>query len=217
MTDLPLPSFPSRASDLPVATPSRRRILLAGASLAAVWPMPGLGADAPAALPIADAELQRAAQRGELCSTKNAVGTGLRGEYFARDTGRGEVLLARTDGTVDFDRTFEWPAQPAGPRPESARWSGWIKPSIAGRYSFHAEQAAASLVVARQTLLGEGAAAGASIELAAGRFYPITLQLDQIASMKGRLRLEWTAPHGARYLIPRALMFLPTERVVAKG
>ena len=24
-------------------------------------------------------------------------------------------------------------------------------------------------------------------------------------------RLEWTAPHGARFLVPRALLYLPTE------
>ncbi len=193
-------------------------MLIAGASLAAGWPIQRLRAEpAAAALPSTDPELQRAAQRGELCSTKNAVGTGLRGEYFARAAGGGEVLLVRTDGTVDFDSRFEWPAQRSVSQPESARWTGWIKPSMTGRYRFHADQATASLVVAHQPMLGEGAAAGTSIELAAGRYYPITLQLDQLASMKGRLRLEWTAPHGARYLIPRALLFLPTEQVTSKG
>ena len=198
----------------------RRNVLVAWASLAATWPLGCVGAEsgtgARAATALSDPELERAAQRAELCSPTNATGTGLRGEYFAREFAQGKVLLVRTDATVDFDNGFEWPAPQVGERPRSARWTGWIRPSLAGSYRFHANQDAASLVVARQPMLGEGTSATASIELAAGRYYPITLQIDHIAAMKGRLRLEWTAPHGARYLIPRALMFLPTERVAAK-
>lgn len=73
------------------------------------------------------------------CSTSNATGTGLRGDYFARDLAHGELLLTRTDATVDFDNGFEWPASQAGRRQESARWTGWVKSSIAGRYKFHVE------------------------------------------------------------------------------
>ncbi len=202
-----------------VQGPGRRSVLVAGASLATTWPLKCLSAEsgtaARTAIALSDPELNRAAQRAELCSPSNAPGTGLRGEYFARDFAQGKVLLVRTDSTVDFDNGFEWPAQ-AGERPKSARWTGWVKPSIAGSYRFHANQEAASLVVARQPMLGQGASATASIALAAGRYYPMTLQIDHVAAMKGRLRLEWTAPHGARYLIPRALMFLPSERVPSK-
>ncbi len=205
------------------AAPRGRRVaLMTGASWVLAGPLKCLGAAASSAAagqtppPVADAELRLAAQRGELCSTSNATGAGLRGEYFARDSARGELLLTRTDSTVDFDNGFEWPAPLAGRRPGSARWTGWVKPSIAGRYRFHAEQAAATLVVAQQPMIGEAAGASPSIELAAGRYYPVILEMNQIAAMKGRLRFEWTAPHGARYLIPRALLFLPSEKVASK-
>lgn len=195
-------------------------MLVAGAGLAVMLPFERLlaesGTGTRTAITLSDPELNRAAQRAELCSPLNASGTGLRGEYFARNFAMGVVLLVRTDSTIDFDDGFEWPAPLVGARPKSARWTGWIRPALAGSYRFHTNQEAASLVVARQPLLGEEASATASIELNAGRYYPITLQINHIAAMKGRLRLEWTAPHGARYLIPRALMFLPSERVATK-
>jgi PA14 domain len=193
----------------------RRRVLLAAAGAVAVGLAGPRAARSAQANPMAEAELARAARRGELCSISNATGTGLRGEYYAGEPGKGDPLLVRVDATVDFDPALEWPAQLAAKRPASARWSGWVKPPISGRYRFHADQNAARLVVARQVMAGPGAAADGSIELAAGRFYPITLEIAQLAAMTGRLRLEWTAPHGARYLVPRALLFLPSEAVPA--
>ena len=205
---------PSRAFRCARGT-SRREWLIAGLSFASLWPVRrGEAADErPGSM--AAAELERAARRGELCSAANATGVGLRGEYFAHAIGAGEPLLARTDGTIDFDPSFEWPAARAAQRPASARWSGWVKPPISGRYRFHADQPFARVVVARQLMAGEGAAPDAAIELAAGRFYPIGVEMTALDGMAGRLRLEWTAPHGARYLVPRALLFLPNDSVVA--
>ena len=203
------------------SNPSRRKLLGVGASLAAalLWiRRDGVAAtESVPAGPLAEREFERAARRAELCSTSNAVGTGLRGEYFAGELGRGDPLLVRTDATIDFDRSLEWPVQGGLRQPASARWTGWVKPPISGRYRFHADQPAARLVVARQVMVGEGAGADASIELASGRFYPVTLEMKRLGGMQDRLRLEWTAPHGARYLVPRALLFMPTETVpVAK-
>ena len=198
---------------------TRRGALLRAAAVAALLPMhrwslaeaPGTAADGMAA-----AELKRAERQGELCSAANATGTGLRGEYFAQRIGQGAPLLVRVDSVVEFDRTLEWPADHAARRPVSARWNGWVKPPIGGRYRFHADQPGARLVVARQVLVGEGAPAGTpTVELAAGRFHPISLEMPRLDAIAGRLRLEWTAPHGARYLVPRALLFGPNESALA--
>ena len=166
---------------------------------------------------LATVELKRAAERAELCSAANATGTGLRGEYFAREAGKGEPLLVRLDPTVDFDASLEWPETQANKRPASARWTGWIKPPISGEYRFHLDQPYARLLVSRQLVAGEGAAADAAIALAAGRYYPIALDARRLRDMSGRLRLEWTAPHGARYLVPRALLFLPSDTAKSAG
>jgi hypothetical protein len=62
---------------------------------------------------------------------------------------------------------------------------------------------------ARQPLAGPDAAP--DVELSAGRFYPILVEVDRIAAADARIRLEWTAPHGARF--PRAARpALPAHR-----
>ena len=196
----------------------RRRLLFGGVGMAcsALFGSSGVFAAAtPKSGPdaLAESEFKRAEQKGELCSTSNATGTGLRGEYFAGAIDRSPALLARTDATVDFDRSLEWPSARSAKRPSAARWTGWVKPPTGGRYRFHTGQASARLWVSQKLLAGAGADPDASIELAAGRFYPVKLEAERLDALEGRVRLEWTAPHGARFLIPRALLFLPNETV----
>lgn len=199
--------------------PQRRAWLSAGAAFALLLlaRRDGITASAPAATrAAADAEMRRAAERSDLCSSANVVGTGLRGEYFAQNTKQNAPLFVRTDPTVDFDSTFDRNETSAHPRLESARWTGWVKPPVSGVYRFHVDQPLARLVIARQVMLGADAPPNASVELGAGRFYPIELEVNGLREMKGRLRLEWTAPHGARFLVPRALLFVPNENALAR-
>jgi hypothetical protein len=158
---------------------------------------------------MAGAELKQAELRASVCSAANVAGAGLRGEYFADDSPRGTPSLVRVDSTVDFDRTLDWPASAAVPRPRSAQWTGWIKAPISGRYRFRTSQPRTSLVVARQSMIGKDGREEEAIELTAGRFYTVTLQADRLDLMQGRLALEWTAPFGARYVVPRPLLYVP--------
>ena len=161
---------------------------------------------------LAQAELEQAAQKAELCSSANAAGVGLRGEYFADERCRGTPMLVRLDGSIDFDASLDWPVERRR-RPRSVRWSGWVKPPLAGLYRFHAGVADARVLVSQQVLAGPDAEPQADIELAAGRFYPISVELNRIAPDANGIRLEWTAPHGARFLVPRALLYLPTDGI----
>lgn len=163
--------------------------------------------------PATAAELRRAADRAALCSSSNASGRGLRGEYFAQEVGRGAPLLSRVDTTVDFDAALEWPANLEGRRPGAVRWSGWVRPPISGRYRFQFDQPGATVTVAKETLVDNGAEAGTGIELSAGRYYPITIEARNLFAMQRRLQLEWMTPYGAKYVVPRGLLFLPTETV----
>lgn len=163
---------------------------------------------------LSQVEVERADWRAQLCSGANAVGVGLRGEYFARTGWRGDPLLVRTDATLEFDGGLDWPAGQAG-TPRSARWSGWVRAPLTGRYRFHAEPAGVSIEVAGQRLAGPEVTADTPIELAAGRFYPVVVAWDRIDPQAGWMRLQWTAPHGARFTIPRNALFLPTETVAA--
>jgi hypothetical protein len=203
---------PIHVSLLMPGSPSRRE-LLQGAAVALLFtslPRRGLAGATSAEASMAGAELREAERRASLCSASNVAGTGLRGEYFAGDKATGTPLLVRVDSTVDFDRSFDWPSGASGPHPRSAQWSGWIKAPISGRYRFHTSQPKSSLVVARQAMLGLDAKDGESIELTAGRFYPVTLRVGGLDALQGRLALEWTAPFGARYVVPRQLLYVPT-------
>ncbi len=159
------------------------------------------------------AELRQAAQRLEVCSATNVAGVGLRGEYFANPQSQGRALLVRIDPTIDFNVDLDWPESEVATRPRSVRWSGWIKPPMAGRFRFHFSVPGGRVYVSRQALVGPTALSDASIELAAGRFYPVRVEGDLVAAgPPDRLvRLEWTAPHGARNVIPRSLLYLPSE------
>lgn len=189
------------------------------AAATAFWPKVA-SPDAPVATRAAHSsglsqvEVDRADWRAQLCTSANAVGVGLRGEYFARTGWRGEPMLVRTDATLEFDGRLDWPAAQAG-APRSVRWSGWVRAPLTGRYRFHAEPQGVSIEVAGQRVAGLKAPAEAPIELAAGRFYPIVVAWDSVDPQAGLMRLQWTAPHGARFTIPRNALFLPTESVAA--
>ena len=206
-------------SDRFVPSLARRRWLRhAGGIATALFSLPAMQRPVQAGQDsVAAAELKHAAERAELCSAANATGTGLRGEYFSMDAKRPDPLLVRVDAVLDFDPGLEWPASLQGQRPGWARWTGWVKPPIGGRYRFHVDQPHSQVVVARQPMVGEDARPGAEIELAAGRFFPITVEIKRLEPLNGRLRLEWTAPYGARYLVPRALLFVPSETLPRLG
>lgn len=94
------------------------------------------------------------------------------------------------------------------------RSSGWIKPPLSGSYRFHAYAPNMSVLVARKLVAGVGADPDRWVDFAAGRFYPIEITVSQLTTSAKRIRLGWKAPHGARYLTPKALHHLPTETVL---
>lgn len=156
-------------------------------------------------------ELKYAKQRADLCGAGNAVGGGLRGDYFSAPEFGGAVLLTRIDRSIDFDAGLDLSAEQAG-RVQSVRWTGWIKPPVPGHFQFHADAPGLRVKVTQIWMAGQGAQTGATTAMALGRFYPITIELATIdRSYKGRWRLEWTAPHGLRFVIPTALLFGPIQ------
>lgn len=192
---------------------SRRDVvrgLLAGCFTAAIPTCRVVAGPAPNEASMAGAELRQSERRAALCSASNVAGTGLRGEYFADIGVIGRLLLVRVDSTVDFDRGMEWPAGDHGAHPKSAQWTGWIKAPLSGKFRFRTNQPRTTLVVARQSMLGIDGGDGDPIELTAGRFYPITMRAEDLNQLRGRLVLEWIAPFGARYVVPRALLYVPT-------
>lgn len=161
-----------------------------------------LGRRPAAARDMAEIERERAQQRMQTCSAANAPGAGLQAEFFAAPGFQGAVLARRVDGPLEL-LPADWPAGAV----RSARWRGWVRPPLPGRYAFHASLPQARLVVARQEFRPGGTE---QLEMAAGRYYPVLLEVARLDGPPPPLRLEWTAPHGLRYLVPRALLYLPT-------
>ncbi len=159
------------------------------------------------------AELVRADARADMCSASNAVGVGLRGEYFAAPSLRGAAALVRVDDIVDFDQSIQWPMDDKAQKVSSVRWSGWIKPPLSGAYRFHADAPNMQVFLARELVAGEGVAPTNKVDLAAGRFYTIEIVVSKLTDSPNRIRLEWTAPHGARFVVPKALLHLPSDTV----
>jgi hypothetical protein len=159
-------------------------------------------------------EALHAAAMNQLCSGRTPAGVGLKGEYFAAEGWRGAPTVARVDGTVDFDAALQWPAGKSAERPRSMRWTGWIKAPVTGVYRFHGSRPEMTIRVGPELLAGGGAAANAQFSMTAGRFYPIAVEIERFDAADPRpVRLEWTAPHGARYVPQRALLYQPTETV----
>jgi hypothetical protein len=173
---------------------------------------------AAAASSAMDSELARAAERGNMCSSREATAAGLQAQYFAQPDFTGAPLLQRLEGPVDDD----WPkagSQVAAPV-RSARWRGWVRPPLTGAYAFHTTHDTARIVVSGKVLspapLGATGAEPATVQLAAGRYHPITVELRELpanGSPAVPLVLTWTAPHGARYVIPRTVLYPPSDTV----
>lgn len=161
-------------------------------------------------------DLGEAARLAALCSGSNAIGVGLRGEYYSAENFRGEPSATRTDTTVEFSSPYDLFKAAGLDRIGSARWTGWIKPHVAGRFKFDGGSSQVKISVSNISLAGMNVATDAGIHLLAGRYYPIQMELDRIAPEQPPIRLRWTVPYGAHYLVPRQALFLPTDSVPTK-
>jgi hypothetical protein len=198
----------------------RRRVTLAMAgtlSLPLLWSC-GKGDAEPVEQRARRTALLLAEAQRELCSSVNQSGDGLRGEYFAARRPTGSPILVRTDSAIDFDDQ-EWATlkRSLGQRPQSARWTGWIKPIIEGSYGFAFRGTRrARVIVARQEMAGASdALSGTRITLLPGRFYPVTIEVDGFQGRRSPVQFEWLLPHGIQQVVPRANLFLPTDQVRA--
>jgi hypothetical protein len=158
-------------------------------------------------------EFQRAADRANVCSAREAKAAGLTAEYFAKKDFAGPALLTRQEAPLDHP----WPqaGQEVSAAVLSARWRGWVRPPFTGKFSFHTDIPGALITVAGQPLVN----AEAQVELHTGRYHPIQIELrDANAAGAGQtplspLKLNWTTPFGARYLLPRAVLYPPSDTV----
>jgi hypothetical protein len=157
--------------------------------------------------------LGESAHQADLCSSANAIGVGLRGEYFSADGWRGHPNAVRTDTTVNFASPAELSKACGLQLIGSVRWTGWVRAHVSGRFRFEGGSPQVRVVVSNLDQSGPQVTSTAGIQLSAGRYYPVRVELDRVSTAQKIVRLQWTAPYGARYVIPRELLFLPSDTV----
>jgi beta-glucosidase len=136
---------------------------------------------------------------------------GLLGEYYRGRNLRGRPVLTRIDPTIGFRWNRRSPTSDAVERGElpsaralgddefSVRWTGRLVPPVSGRYEFVvAADDGARLTIDGRRLIDEwkvGAArpSVASLDLAAGREYDISLEYFEAAG-DAEVRLAWRLP-----------------------
>ncbi len=159
-------------------------------------------------------ELERAADRGNMCSAREAKAAGLTAEYFGAKRFAGAPLLVRQEGPIDAD----WPVvgKEVKSPVRSARWRGWIRPPFTGPFGFHVDIPGAQITIAGKRLTP----ADDKMQLYAGRYHPILIELPELPAPASAavtayppLRLSWTTPFGARYLVSKAVLFPPSDTV----
>ena len=191
----------------------RRTLLFGAAGLLLVAGLPGTGvAAAPRVEPNRGdrTDLGEAARLSALCRSRNAIGVGLKGEYFSAEALQGAPSVTRIDTAVAFGSSDELLQASGLQRIGSVRWSGWVKAHVGGRFRFDGGAPNVRVIVSNIVLSGLQASSGTGIELSEGRYYPIRVELDHVSPAQQPVSLEWTVPYGARYAIPRQLLFLPT-------
>ena len=139
-----------------------------------------------------------------LCSSRNIIGVGLRGEYFSQKDFNGQPLMVRTDRLLDSSQMqFSQDAK-------SARWSGWVKAPLSGPHRFHFDHPDARILVSRVDFSSNNQEAAAPIDMKVGSFYAIELHFSNLENVgSSPFRLEWAPPHGYRYPISPAMLFPP--------
>lgn len=168
----------------------------------------GLGCNVARAQGPSISEAERLAS---LCSPSGPAGVGLFGEYFGQSGLRGTPVLTRIDASIDFDASLDWPATGPSVRASSVRWTGWVRTPLSGRYRFHLAALNSRVSVSRQVLAEKGISGAEGIDLTVGKYYPIAVTVENLDVTFSSLRLEWTVPFGARYVVPKALLYLPTD------
>jgi hypothetical protein len=187
---------------------TRRNVVSMGllAGLAPAWPQSAPSLRSAVEVDRRAIEEMLAAQREQVCSSRNKVGTGLRGQYFSVKGCAGDPRVTRLDGPVELEGATDWPSGEI----RSIRWHGWVRAPLPGQYLFHMDGQAADVTIGRVLVLERTAAQAVSIKFAAGRYYPVDVRVEARSPASLRARLSWTAPHGIKFLIPRASLYPPT-------
>jgi RHS repeat-associated protein len=148
-------------------------------------------------------------------STSVASGTGLTGEYFDSFSGDQltDLLLTRTDATINFSWATVTPAPGVPADDFYVRWSGYIKPQYAQVYTFYVNHDdGARLWVNNEMIVNQWGTTGehsgtTGVAFQAGVLYPVRLEYwDNVSTATAKL--YWQSSSQAKQIIPQARLYI---------
>ena len=141
----------------------------------------------------------------------SASGTGLLGQYY-RGRGFREVLMSRTDSTVNFDWSTGSPDSAVPGNNFSVRWSGWVQPPSSGQFTFFVTADDGLRLWIDGVLIinfwidqGNIERSGTA-QLRADHKHDIRLEYYENAGAAA-IKLEWAGPGVSRAVIPSARLY----------
>jgi len=144
-----------------------------------------------------------------------ATGTGLRADYYNTNNLSGNIILTRTDATVNFDWQNGSPAAAISTDNFSARWSGQVQAAYSETYTFYTTSDDGVRVwVNGQQLINNWTEHGpvensGTIALVAGQKYNIVMEYYEKA-VGAVARLSWSSPSTPKAIIPQARLYPAT-------
>lgn len=145
---------------------------------------------------------------------------GLLGEYYDESNLQNESALRmrRIDPRIAFNFGYEPPDAVIEPEDYSIRWTGYIRPTVSGNYSFNTYSDDGVRVTVNDTMVIDNwgllslaySESDAPIYLQAGTYYPITVDYQQMP-LYAAVFLFWTAENVPVELIPEANFFVQQD------
>ncbi|HCU07399.1 MAG TPA: hypothetical protein DF480_00245 [Clostridiales bacterium] len=145
---------------------------------------------------------------------------GLLGEYYDESNLQNESALRmrRIDPRIAFNFGYEPPDEVIEPEDYSIRWTGYIRPTISGSYSFNTYSDDGVRVSVNDTMVIDNwgflslaySESDAPIYLQAGTYYPITVEYQQ-KPLYAAVFLFWEAESVPMGLVPEANLFVQQD------
>jgi chitodextrinase len=137
-----------------------------------------------------------------------AYGTGFAGAYF-NNTNLSGPAIGRLDSTINFDWASNAPMAGIGADGFSVRWTGQIKPTRSGTYTFYTQTDDGVRLWLNNTLLidqwaGASSTASAIASLTSGTAYNIRMEYYD-TSGTAFAKLLWSGPSTTKAIIPSSV------------
>jgi len=145
---------------------------------------------------------------------------GLLGEYYDESnlTNATALRMKRIDSSIAHNFGYGSPDDVIEPNYFSIRWTGYIKPTVSGNYTFKTYSDDGVIVTIGDTAVIENwgllslaySISETPIYMEAGTYYPITVEYQQMP-LYAAIFLFWTAENVPMGLIPEANFFVDQE------